>query len=228
MTHDQREGSDSPYAYSSDWVGALEKERRWLLYWQQQKLMDGLVEPDDTMLEIGVGNGFTSGYLRNRGHDVTTLDIDPGKNPDIVANIASYKFPQPYDVIMAFEVFEHLPFDDFERTMQRIRLAIRKYLFFSVPRNEMVPFRISLKVGARRRERSLEWRRLEGSIHQPYHHWELDQGETTTDWLERLVSTCGFTIVRHEKRGIHCFYALRPKEDVPSEKRDSSGASLQS
>ena len=79
------------YRYSTSWIYKLETEQHWRLYWHQQKLMEGKVKPGDSVLEIGVGTGFTANYLRSKGVNVTTLDIDADKKPDIVANIVTYK-----------------------------------------------------------------------------------------------------------------------------------------
>src|SRR5437763_1112619 len=95
------------YRYSTEWIHQLEGETHWRLYWRQQRLMRDLITPDDRLLEIGLGTGFTANYLRSRGVAVTTLDIDADKRPDIVANVARYDFPTGYDAILAFEVFEH-------------------------------------------------------------------------------------------------------------------------
>ena len=47
-------------------------------YWQIRNVMDrGLKE----ILEIGVGSGVVSSYLRRNGVRVTTLDIDPALHP---------------------------------------------------------------------------------------------------------------------------------------------------
>ena len=100
------------YHYSSHWIHELESETHWRLYWRQQKLMRDLVSAGDRVLEIGVGTGFTANYLRSKGVHVTTLDIDAEKQPDIVANVAQFDFPELYDAILAFEVFEHLPYGD--------------------------------------------------------------------------------------------------------------------
>ena len=63
--------------------------------------MEGLLAEGDTVLEIGPGSGFTSNYLRSKGIAVTTLDIDPAKHPDIVANVVEYEFPEPHDAANA-------------------------------------------------------------------------------------------------------------------------------
>jgi hypothetical protein len=171
--------------------------------------MDGLLRPDQKLLEIGPGNGFTSRYLRDRGFAVTTLDIDPEKHADIVANVATYDFPETYDAVLAFEVFEHIPFDKFEQVVGRLASAARELVFVSLPRNELVPFRIALKLGARRRQRTFEVRRLEGRIREQHHFWELDHAEATTARVEQVFRASGFDIVRRAPYGKYRFYALR-------------------
>jgi len=115
--------SGTTYRYSSSWIYHLESADHWYLYWHQQKLMEGELKAGDRILEIGVGSGFTANYLRSKGYDVTTLDIDEEKKPDIHANIVTYDFPKDYDHVLAFEVFEHIPFNKFQGLVGRIRSA---------------------------------------------------------------------------------------------------------
>ena len=123
------------YRYSSGWTHGFESETRWRLYWRQQKLMRDLLAPGDRVLEIGIGTQFVANYLRSKGISVTTLDIDADKHPEIVANIALYEFPTSYDAILAFQVFEHMPYEDFEAVLPRLAAAARRQVFISVPRN---------------------------------------------------------------------------------------------
>ena len=62
--------------YSSNWIHKLETREHWLSYWHQIKLMEGYVEQKDSLVEIGIGSGFTSNYLRSKKVDVLTIDID--------------------------------------------------------------------------------------------------------------------------------------------------------
>lgn len=61
---------------------------------------------DGLVLEIGVAaNDYETGFP-NR----TTLDIDPARKPDVVADIVSMPFADDhFDAIVCSEVFEHLP-----------------------------------------------------------------------------------------------------------------------
>ena len=97
--------------YSSNWIHKLETREHWLSYWHQLKLMEGHVEQKDSLVEIGIGSGFTSNYLRSKKVEVLTIDIDKEKSPDIVSDAASFKPDKNYDHFCAFEVFEHMGFD---------------------------------------------------------------------------------------------------------------------
>ena len=95
--------------------------------------MQHLVNKGETLLEIGVGSGFAANYLKSKGVHVTTLDIDKEKQPDIAANIVQYSFPNQYEHISAFEVFEHIPFMEFKNVITKIGCVCKKNLFLSVP-----------------------------------------------------------------------------------------------
>lgn len=126
------------YTYESNWIKKLEPEIHWRSYWHQQKLMENQVNAGETILEIGIGTGFTANYLKSKNINVTTIDIDKEKKPDIVANIVQYDFPEVYDHVLAFEVFEHIPFDEFEDVLQKLHKCTSKHLFLSIPINEKV------------------------------------------------------------------------------------------
>ncbi len=193
------------YQYSTDWVHQLESEQHWRLYWQQQNLMDGYIAEDDHLLEIGVGTGFTANYLRAKNLTVTTADIDKGKNPGIVTNIVSYDFPDSYDSVLAFEVFEHIPFSEFASLLPRLHGAVKKYFFFSVPRNRKNVFQFSFKL-PKLRSYSWCWTTKKTSIAE-HHFWELEHGGTTDEKLMTLLEDNGFKVVRKQEAHFRCFFA---------------------
>ena len=81
-----------------------------------------------TVLEVGVGNKIVSNYLREYGVKVKTCDFDKGLKPDVVADVRKLPFrDREFDTVIAFEVLEHLPFEDFETA-----LKVDKYIFFFV------------------------------------------------------------------------------------------------
>lgn len=61
---------------------------------------------DGTVLEIGVAANDYQSAFPNR----TTLDIDPARKPDVVADITNMPFSDNhFDAVICSEVFEHLP-----------------------------------------------------------------------------------------------------------------------
>lgn len=197
------------YKYSSAWIHQLESREHWELYWHQQRLMEGSVQPGDTFLEIGVGSGFTANYLRSKGMNVTTIDIDRDKNPDITANVVNYEFSQQYDHVLAFEVFEHIPFEEFTTALQKIRNICRKHLFFSVPRNEKTLFSAQLLLPFLGKK-EVAIRKLRGKIREPHHFWEVDHHEISQSFLEKTIRKSGYALERKNKVGAHLFYCFIP------------------
>ena len=59
------------YIYSSDWIYSLENLSLWNYYWYQQKILQDKIKKGDTILEIGVGSGFTS----NSSNDILAIAI---------------------------------------------------------------------------------------------------------------------------------------------------------
>src|SRR5262245_29513705 len=174
--------------------------------------MRDLVKAGDRVLEIGVGTGFTANYLRSKGVHVTTLDIDPDKQPDVVANVAEYDFPDHHDAIVAFEVFEHLPYDDFPPLLAKLAAAARRHVFLSLPPNRRLVASLNVKL-PKVKARTFQWKVRRGEIVEPYHVWELDNGGITVESLEQELARHGFEIDRRDEAFDRRFYALAAPGD---------------
>ena len=86
------------------------------------------------VLEVGMGNGFTSAYLQRSGIDVVTVDINPSLSPDICCDLESLplRLHDSFDAVSCCEVLEHMPFDSFEGSIS----ILRRYadtLFLTLP-----------------------------------------------------------------------------------------------
>lgn len=108
---------------------------RWNSYWYQIEAIRS-ANPC-TLLEIGVGTGLTTWYARNRlGIAVTTCDFDPKLNPDIVADVRHLTdtiSPKSYDTVVAFQVLEHLPIEDFPVALQQLSDIAKHNVVISLP-----------------------------------------------------------------------------------------------
>ncbi|MHA1834506.1 MAG: class I SAM-dependent methyltransferase, partial [Candidatus Baldrarchaeia archaeon] len=82
-------------------VLSYDSKERFISYWHQINELTQL--KPSSILEIGIGNGLVSNYLKQRGYNVTTMDIDPRLNPDVAASIDRIPFTdESFDVVACF------------------------------------------------------------------------------------------------------------------------------
>jgi len=169
------EFENNVYQYSAEWTKQLETQDHWIFYWYQQKIMEDFVKQNqsETMVELGVGSGFTANYCRSKGFKVTTLDIDAEKKPDILANVVQYKFEEKYDHLLAFEILEHIPYKEAQKILTLIPSFINKYAFISLPRNERTLLDFNLKLPLLKKI-NLRWKIRARHIFTETHFWEMD------------------------------------------------------
>jgi len=107
-------------------------KERFCSYWHQiQEVL--LLKPSE-VLEIGIGNGFVSRYLKERGINVTTLDIDKELKPDVVGSVLDIPFHcETFQVVACYEVLEHLPYEDIPKALSEISRVSKQYVILSVP-----------------------------------------------------------------------------------------------
>jgi len=108
---------------------------RWVSYWYQ--IQSVLRTRAHSVLEIGVGSGVLSSYLRTRaGLEVTTCDFDDSLNPDLVVDVRQLDAvvaAGSFDTVVAFQVLEHLPFQDFVPALRQLGRASRSSVILSLP-----------------------------------------------------------------------------------------------
>ena len=107
---------------------------RFISYYYQCRLVIEL--NIKTALEIGVGNRLTSNYLKNQNIKVTTCDIDKNLKPDVVNDVRKLSFKNNnFDAVYAYQVLEHLPFEDFEKALEELYRVSKRYVLISLPYN---------------------------------------------------------------------------------------------
>lgn len=195
------------YSYSSDWIHKHETINHWIFYWHQVDLIRSVLEEGDRILEIGVGTGFTSNYLKTKGYKVVTLDIDPEKNPDIVANIVECNLDEQFDHVIAFEVFEHIPFEEFKTVLKKLHGICRKNLLISVPRNEKIWFKLTVELPGRKRI-GFRIATKRKKIISRHHHWEIDYPPFSRHAVEETFKKCGYSIEFYRRVSSLFFYTL--------------------
>ena len=123
-----------PQVNRSHYFYGYDTKERWISYWYQ--INEVLKTRPKTLLEVGIGNGTVSDYLRKLGIKVTTVDIDKNLNPDYVASVTELSniFDEnTFDTSLCAEVLEHLPFEYFEKSLQELHYVTKKYLILTLP-----------------------------------------------------------------------------------------------
>jgi SAM-dependent methyltransferase len=131
-----------------------------------------LLKPDDRILEIGCGIGTVVYELSGKGHDIAGIDISGEaieygrkKYGDIrlevqAAEILPYE-DESFEVVMSFDLFEHIAAID--KHISEVRRVLRPggyYLF-------QTPNRYSNIIYETLWTKSLQWRRYHPSLHSP-------------------------------------------------------------
>ncbi len=88
-----------------------------------------------SMIEIGIGNGLTSTFIRNSGVDVITADINANLKPDIccpISEVVDCVNGKQFDLVVCCEVLEHMPLEQLELNIQTLR-KLGGRLFLTLP-----------------------------------------------------------------------------------------------
>jgi len=159
-------------------------------------------------VEIGIGNGFVSTFLRRAGIPVLTADINAALEPDICAPLSDLPglVSEQRDVVICCEVLEHMPLEELDANLDHLK-ALGPRLFLTLPNSRKAWGLSGLlhlpKLGARLFDANIDipWRRpIEGGPH----FWEVGyNSQCTRSGIIRRLKT-RYNIVRSGR------FALNP------------------
>lgn len=105
---------------------------RWGSYWHQ--LEETLALKPASVLEVGAGSGIIGPILVCEGIRYQTLDIAADLKPDFVGSVDAMPVADAsYDLVCAFEILEHLPFEKFEQSVREIHRVAKVSAVVSLP-----------------------------------------------------------------------------------------------
>jgi ubiquinone/menaquinone biosynthesis C-methylase UbiE len=106
---------------------------RWASY--RYQIEEILAADPSSVLEIGAGDAVTRSYIaHNTPIAYRTVDIAEDLQPDTVASVADLPFQDgAFDVAVAFQVLEHIPFEAFEQCLSELHRVARSRVIISVP-----------------------------------------------------------------------------------------------
>lgn len=131
-SYEKKQVEKSNYDFSN-YVG----KPRWSSTWHQ---LDELIQLQlDRTLEIGPGSGILKAVAALFGADVDTLDLDPDLQLDYVGSATDSPFPSnSFDVVCAFPVLEHLPYDTAMQAYQEMLRVSRGRVLISLSDAKLV------------------------------------------------------------------------------------------
>lgn len=187
------------YRYSSEWIQTLESKKHWELYWYQQKIMQNRISKEESILEIGVGSGFTSNYLKSKGYKVKSVDIDPNKRPDFIENIVDVDQDFfSFDVILAFNIFEHIPYNDLLKVFDQLKKSQISKMFISLPIFKKLIFEAYLYF-ILFPPKDITIFKKKKKINSSHHHWELEYNDYTLKKLKNDLNFRNFFLIDSQK-----------------------------
>lgn len=161
------------------------------------------------LLEIGVGNGFLRrelSYILDT--TIFTLDIASDLSPDTIADVRYLPvLDNGVDVSVAFQVLEHLSYDDFETCLLELKRVSRSHVVISLP--DRTPcYHISLALPLIPAFRTY-WSpsvAFSPSLENPSHFWEIGLKGYPLSRIKNSIKASGLRIIKTYRVFEHCYH----------------------
>jgi hypothetical protein len=163
---------------------SLEERRFSSTRFQVASVVD-LGDSVSSILEVGPGNGYFASIIKSLGYQIKTADIKTRTNPDYLGDFRETEIPEKFDLVAAFEMLQHLPYDDLTATFTKLASLSNKYVFISVP-SRVHRFGLSVDIPKIVAPRRLGMGWLSGK-HEFSITWEWPRGSdiAESDWQGR-------------------------------------------
>jgi ubiquinone/menaquinone biosynthesis C-methylase UbiE len=153
---------------------SYDTKERFCSYWHQ--IAEVIQLNPQNILEVGIGNTFVTNYLKGKNLEITTLDIEYALNPLVVGSVLAIPFSGgSFDVVICYEVLEHLPYSDFKLALKELARVSQQYVIISLPDVTTV-YRINIELPRMKPIKKLfphPLPRAAAHTYDGYHYWEI-------------------------------------------------------
>lgn len=104
---------------------------RWNSFYYQIKEILNL--NPKTVLEIGLGSGILKGILIKEGIEYYSGDFNKELNPDFLIDVKKMDLKKKFDLVVAFQVLEHLEYKYFTKSIENMLKHTNKKVIISLP-----------------------------------------------------------------------------------------------
>lgn len=151
-------------------------KERWCSVWHQLDEIHRL--KPRTVLEVGPGLGLFKTVAATFGINIETLDLDPDLRPDHVGSATAMPFAEAsYDVVCAFQVLEHLPYEVSIKAFGEMMRVSKHHVVISLP-DAQITWRYQFHIPKFGSYDFLVPRpQLKLPVHEwdPEHYWEINK-----------------------------------------------------
>ena len=183
---------------------------RMISYYNQVRVIKSLGQQIKTILEIGIFNQIFSELIKKNGYLVTTADINPEFNPDIILDLNSdFELPKDkFDAIACFQVLEHIPYEAAEKALQKLADAAQKYVVISLPySSEYFCLRLTNSRASLPRHLFIQIPRFWSTKPQSANHcWELGMKDYPKKRFLETIKKLGLTLKRDYQDPLHPYH----------------------
>ena len=169
---------------------------RWMSYLHQVSLITAT--GCSSALEIGPGHGWMLPILHDLGVAVKTVDINPALKPDYVAGVDRLPLPDnSFDVVCAFEVLEHLPFETFVHNLSEMARVARTHVIISLPDHRRTLINLSLKLPfLPTLSLFIKFPTFQQHVFNGRHYWEIGKRGYSPSRIIREIEKAGLRVQR--------------------------------
>lgn len=198
------------------WSNYMDKER-WISYYYQILLIHKISHDCLSVLEVGAGLDINKKHIVEYIPTLSykTLDIADDLEPDYIGSV--HKIPLPdesFDAVVAFEILEHIPFEEFENSLEEIKRVARKRVVISLP-HFGPPVKLLLKIPFFPEIRfALKIPYLRKHIFNGQHYWEIGKRGYPIKKIRTIIAKyfdIEYDFIPFENQ-YHHFFVLKKRE----------------